>query len=721
MSSVKNRFIKTFLSDDFILTGKIFNVLALAGCIISLVMTVSSLISNSTVTEVVINLCSAVFSLFMLMLHIKTKNSNLCSIITIFIVFVVGFSVLYFNSDGYTGGMPSFFIFAIIFTIFLIRGRMMVVLVAIEYIVYISICFYSYFYPESIAEYRVGYDLLLDTVFGFVTVSLILGVTMYIQFRLYIRQQKQLEQARLEAERANSAKSAFIANMSHEIRTPIGIILGTNELISRDVNSTQIPDHVKKIRSAGELLDALINNVFDFVKIEAEKTQLQPKVYSIATLLHELEQYAVVLSRKKELSFSVFTDKNMSEYLVGDALAIKQILLNIINNAVKYTDKGAVSLRVEQRQSQSEGDVVLCFIISDTGIGIKQEEVDEIFDAFKRIDRKEGRYIEGVGLGLSIVKQLLSLMKGDIEVVSIYGQGSDFKVYIPQKLAQDIPEKNVKGVANTFVAPSVKLLIVDDNMDNLTVFKALLERTAMQIDTAQNAGQCMALIKDNRYDIALLDYMMPDINGVELLEMMRVSGNYNAPVIAVTANAETGTKDHLLQNGFDDYLTKPISWERLESTIIKHLEDNKYRVIKGEENAIEDADIALLEGIRPDLERYDIELDMIIRYSVGKNNLLFKTISIYLASAESEMQKAREQLENEDLNGLKFTTHSLKSRAKSVGARRLFVEAGEAERLCTCGSVAELTARAPFLFYLWQNSVKGLQLIKDSADDYLKS
>ncbi len=704
---------KLFLSDDFILAGKIFNVLALAGCIISLVMAINSTITNSTTAEIAINLLSAVFSLFMLVLHIKTKNSNLCSIITIFLIFVVGFPALYFNSDGYTGGMPSFFIFAIIFTIFLIRGKMMVILVIIEYIVYIFICFYSFYYPNSIAEYRQGYDLLLDTVFGFVTVSLILGTTMYIQFRLYIRQQKMLEQARMEAERANRAKSAFIANMSHEIRTPIGIILGTNEIISRDVHSAQIPDHVKKIRSAGELLDSLINNVFDFVKIEAEKTQLQPKVYNLATLLHELEQYATVLSRKKELNFSIFTDKNLSEYFVGDALAIKQILLNIINNAVKYTDKGAVSLRVNQQKSPNEGEVTICFIISDTGIGIKQEEVDEIFDAFKRIDRKEGRYIEGVGLGLSIVKQLLSLMKGDIEVVSIYGQGSDFKVYIPQKLAENAPKISSKGTVDTFVAPSVKVLIVDDNEDNLTVFKSLLARTAMQIDTAQNAAECLSLIKERRYDVVLMDYMMPDMDGVELIKLIKSTLEYDTPVIAVTANAETGTKEYLLQNGFNDYLAKPISWERLEGTILKYIDADRYKVISTDEHNKSKYD-SLFEGIRPRLKSFDIEVDMMLQYIAGRDELLLKLISIYLASAEDELIKAREQLEKGDLTSLEFTTHSLKSRAKSIGAKRLYVEAGEVERLCKLKTVTELTARAPFLFYLWENSIEGLRLIKDT-------
>ncbi len=714
MKSVIGRFIKSLWGDAVPLTGKIFNTLAMAGVVISLIMATTSLFSESTLSEAFINIGSAFFSLAMLILHLKTKNYHLCSVITITMIFLVVFPAMFFASDGYTGGMPSFFIFAIIFTIYLIRGRIMIVLVILQYIVFISICFYAYFYPDSIAYYRDDYNLMIDIIAGFVSVSLILGTTMFIQFRLYLKQQTQLEQARAEAERADKAKSAFLGNMSHEIRTPIGIILGTNELMSRDAHSKQLREQIAKIKSAGELLDALINNVLDFVKIEAEKTVLKPESYRLSTILNELEQYSRVLCKKKDLNFSFFATADLNDHLVGDALAIKQVLLNIINNAVKYTEKGSVTLIVEQRKSEIEGETMLCFTVSDTGIGIRQDEVDQIFDSFKRIDRRDGRYIEGVGLGLSIVKQLLGLMNGDIEVVSIYGRGSDFMVYIPQKVLLNAPKVQGATVNGTFVAPSVRLLIVDDNTENLLLFKALLERTAMQIDTAQTATQCIELVTKNRYDVLLMDYMMPDMNGIELLARLKdlADQKFDTPVIAITANAESGTKEHLLQNGFSDYLTKPVSWVTLEGSILSFIPKERYRIIEPIQSAVRDDRLNKVSSMSKKLEEFGIDCDIAFHYSGNNFDFFYKSTLIYLSHTEREMQSARELLKKGDLVNLQLLIHSLKSRAKNIGAHRLSLLASELEPICKEKNEAEFTARVPYLFFLWEESIKGYRLIE---------
>ncbi len=713
MNKIKIRLSNTLWGEDIPLNSKIFNTLAIAGFVISLIMVVASLFfTDSSTLELIVNLSGAVFSFLMLLLHIKSKNYNLCSVITIAVIFLIGFPIFFFGSDGYTGGMPSFFIFAIIFTIYLVRGRVMVILVALQYIVFIFICFYAYYNPDSIATYRDDYSLLIDIIIGFVSVSLILGATMFIQFKLYLKQQKQLEQARMEAVRANKAKSAFLANMSHEIRTPIGIILGTNEMISRDAYSKQLREQVSKIKSAGELLDALINNVLDFVKIEAEKTELNPEPYRLSNLLKELEQYSIVLCKKKNLDFSLFTSANLNDCLIGDVLAIKQILLNIVNNAVKYTDKGAVSILVEQKSSEKADEVMLNFVVSDTGSGIRQEEVDEIFDSFKRIDRQKGKYIEGVGLGLSIVKQLLTLMQGDIEVVSIYGQGSDFKVYIPQKIAPNVPKVQKKDTVKTFVAPSIRMLIVDDNIENLLLFKALLERTAMQIETAQSASECIELTKENRYDIVLMDYMMPEMNGIELLSRLNEDERFNTPVIAITANAESDTREHLLQSGFSEYLTKPVSWHALEESILKFIPKDKYRIIEMEQAEHRDERFSAVSELSNDLERFGIDCNIGFHYSGGNFELYRKTVLIYLLHAEQEMHKADELLNESNLENLQYIIHSLKSRAKNVGAHRLHLVAAELEPLCRAKKQEELIARAPYLFFLWRESIKCFRMIE---------
>ncbi len=709
MRTVITKFLNTFLGDEYTLKGKIFNTLALAGAVIGTMMTLLSIFTTHKLDEAIINLFITLFSVVLITLHIKYKNYKLCSTLTIFVIFLIGFPALFFGSDGYTGGMPSFFVFAIVFTVYLIEGKSMFILVALQYTVYISICFLAYYNPDVISMYRNEHDLLLDIIIAFVSVSLILGATMFAQFRMYTNQQKQLEIARAEAERANKAKSAFLANMSHEIRTPIGIILGTNEIIARDGYSRQVREQAAKIKNAGELLDSIVNNVLDFVKIEAGKTELVTEAYSLSVMLNEIEQYGKALSRKKGLSFMLYTDIDIQEHLVGDPLAIKQVMLNIINNAVKYTDSGGVSLQVKQKTSENPNEIILHFIISDTGIGIGQGDVDEIFDSFKRIDRNSGRYVEGVGLGLSIVKQLLSLMHGDIEVVSILGTGSDFKVYIPQTIS---PSPKIKSkISQTFIAPTVKILVVDDNDENLLLIKSLLERTAMKIDTAQNYKQCVELLQSNSYDVILMDYMMPEMNGIELLKSINESFDITAYVIAVTANAVSGTKEYLLQNGFSDYLTKPVSWETLESTILQYIPPAKYRLIELEQSAQRGEQFAPIINLREQLDELGVDCDSAI-HSAGNNYEIFcKSILIYLTNLNKDIQMAKRMVDSNDFDSLYYVVHSLKSRAKGVGAYLLHHVSEEIETLFAAKKHREIKARMPYLFYLWENTNTALVLI----------
>ncbi len=724
MKSFKVSFTNVFLSDKYSLNGKIFNVLALAGFAISLAMTIISFFTGSNIQEVILNLAMALFALVMLMLHVKTGYYYLCSTITIIIVFIIVFPLIFFNQDGYVGGMPSFFVFAIVFTIYLSKGITMLILILMQYVTYIGISVFAYYHPNSILNTREPYDLMIDIVMGFVIVSLILGITMFIQFKMYAKQQRLLEQANIEAERANKAKTSFLANVSHEIRTPIGIILGTNELIARDDGYKNINEHVEKIKNAGELLDNLINNILDFVKIEADKTELSPKAYALSSLLEELEQYANVLARKKGLSFSFFMAGDINNHLIGDSVAIKQILLNIINNAVKYTDSGSVSLRAEKKVSDNPDEIILHFIVSDTGIGINQSEVDKIFDAFKRIDRGNGRYVEGVGLGLSIVKQLLTLMNGDIEVLSIHGSGSDFSVYIPQKIAYDYkPIEDETKFENSFIAPSIGVLIVDDNIENLLLFKALLERTLMRVDIAKNPDECFMLLRSNSYDIILMDYMMPDMNGIELLKVIKSQLNINIPAIAVTANALSKTRDELIDNGFNGFLTKPVMWQQLEKAILQFIPSDKYRLIELKSNQIHDERFEKIVTLKETLLDYGIDTTELFAYSGSSYELFCKTIAIYLIGMEQEIKSTAKLFKENNHENLIYTLHSLKSRAKNVGAMGLHHTASDIESLCKKNKVAEIEARMPYLLYQWTQLYEGLNLIntqihkKDEEDE----
>ncbi len=704
------------LGDEYSLKGKIFNVLAIAGACVSLIMGIVSFVSNGTNAEIIINFAMIFFALALLLIHIITKNYNFCSSVTVIAVFVFGFSAIFFSNDGYTGGMPSFFVFAIVFTVFLIEGKTMVALVVMEYITFICISFYAYYNPQSISAYRNDYELLLDIIFAFVSVSFILSTTMYIQFMLYKRQQKQLENAIQEAEKANSAKSSFLANMSHEIRTPINIIIGMNELVARDSHSEKIKEYVKKIKAASELLNSLVNNTLDMVKIESGKIEILSSEYNIVELLSEIELYSRALCEKKNLKFSLDSQLINSDALIGDALAIKQVLLNIINNAVKYTESGEVILKASKSDA-SNGNTMLHFAISDTGRGIKKEDLNKIFESFARVESNKGKYIQGVGLGLSIVKQLLFEMNGEIKVQSSYGKGSTFFVNIPQLNVKKQSEKVIISGKKMLVAPDVHILAVDDNEENLLLITSLLKRTFMKIDTAQNASDCLKLVKENDYDIILMDYMMPETDGVALLKLLKQNPAFNTKTIAVTANVVFGTKEFLLENGFCEYVKKPIVWNELELTLASHLPKDKYRIVEVN-NAEEGAQHAVaLKKISAELAKNYVDYESGTNYFSGNITAYYKAVCAQQEHAVKTEEKLNKLFVQKNFDELFYVVHSIKSSSKNIGAKKLFQVSTEIETLCTTQAYEEIEAQMPYFLYLYKLYKNALLLIKEQLSN----
>ncbi len=704
---------------DITLRGKIFNTLAIAGALIGLVMVVMSVFSQGSQTEVIANAVMCVFSVVMVLIHSITKNYNLCSAITVVAVFGIGFSVLFFNSDAYKGGMSSFFVFAIVFTVFLMEGKIMFLLVALLNALYVFLCFFTFYNPHLVPSVRTEYELMLDVVFSFVSVGVILSATMYLQFMLYKRNQKQMEKATLDAEKANMAKSSFLANISHEIRTPINIIIGMNELVARDSQSANVSEYVEKIRVAGEMLDALVSNTLDMVKIESGKLEILPAEYKLNSLIAEVEQYAKILCQKKNLKFSLVNEINSEEYYLGDALAIKQILLNIINNAVKYTNEGEVQLSVK-KSNYSEKKALLCFGVRDTGRGIEKEDVHKIFEAFKRVNSNKGKYIEGVGLGLSIVKQLLSAMNGDIKVESNLGEGSAFFVEIPQIIVENKSENYLKSNVKMLIAPDVRILAVDDNSENLLLIKNLLKRTNMKIDTAQNASECLNLAKKNKYELILMDYMMPEYDGIQLLNLLKESISEVPPAIAITANVVHGTKEHLLKNGFCDYVKKPIVWSAFEMTLAQHLQEGKYKIVEiAQEES--DEDIAKIKSkLSLDLTDFDIEFESAMKYFANDYKAYYQTVCTQLDNFDNKQKELVKSIDEQNIEQLFFIVHSLKSSAKSMGANKLYNAAQDIETLCSAKKQGEINAKMPYLLYLCTQNKNALLLVKEQFGKFAK-
>ena len=395
-----------------------------------------------------------------------------------------------------------------------------------------------------------------------------------------------LENARREADAANNSKSLFLAKMSHEIRTPINAIIGMNEMILREEDRQDIIDYGMDVKRSAYSLLSTINDILDLSKIESGKMELVFAEYDVCTLLYDIVNMISMKAKDKELEIKLSLDEQLPSKLYGDDVRLRQILINLLNNAVKYTETGSVTLSVSGEIQDS--NVNLYFEVKDTGIGIKKEDLDKLFAEFERIEEKRNRNIEGTGLGISITTQLLTMMGSQLKVDSVYGEGSKFYFNLLQNIVDkepigDIKERIRQRVVEysyevNFVAPEAKILVVDDNQVNRKVFLNLLKYLQMEIHEAAGGLACLDMITKQSYDVIFLDHMMPDLDGVETIKKMHTLENNlckETPVIALTANALSGAREMYLDIGFSDYLSKPFQSEKLEEMLKEYLPKEK--------------------------------------------------------------------------------------------------------------------------------------------------
>ncbi|MBO5209892.1 MAG: response regulator [Lachnospiraceae bacterium] len=446
-------------------------------------------------------------------------------------------------------------------------------------------------------KYTILYDRFGDTR---CVINIINDVTETKELLHNLEKQKALaEEHRLEAVRANKAKSDFLAHMSHEIRTPMNAIIGMNEMVMREDISDKVAAYSQDIYNAGQTLLSLINDILDLSKIESGKMEIVPVTYELSSLLNDVLNMVAKKVQDKELHLMTEVASDIPYQLYGDEVRIRQIILNLINNAVKYTKEGTITLKVDW-EPKDDNSLELKVAVIDTGIGIREEDVAKLFQSFQRVDLRANRNIEGTGLGLSITRQLVEQMNGTIGVKSEYGKGSTFSFSIPQGITNSTPmgdfseayKKMHRGrnkKVEDFTAPAAKMLIVDDNRVNLTVAKGLIKPTQIQVDTALSGMEALEKVKKNEYQIILLDHMMPGMDGVETLketQQQAENASRNAVVIAMTANAISGSREKYLEVGFQDYLSKPIDAIRYADMVKKYLpKDMIHMVEERNENA----------------------------------------------------------------------------------------------------------------------------------------
>ncbi len=694
---------------------RLFNILASLGFIISLCNGVLSYWNNGDRKLLLINTGIALLSLSLLFYAYHSKKYQRCYFITIVVIFMFLFPIMFFKSGGYKGGMPSFYIFGILFTIFMLEGWLMFFCVWLELIIYIFTIGIAYYYPDTVIWFQSEKEIVVDVLTGVVVSSASLGVAMYLHFRIYKKQQIFLTQAREEAMEANRAKSTFLANMSHEIRTPINVMLGMNEMILRESESREVVQYAKSVERAGNYLLSLINNILDITRIESKKLDIIEEKFSLRQLVQEVCLIGAKQAEAKNLEFVVDVEETLPKYLEGDALHIKQVILNLINNAVKYTKKGKVFLEVCQEEKQ------ISFSVKDTGIGIKKEDMEALFDMFMRADIKRHRNIEGSGLGLTIAKELCEQMGGHIQAESIYGKGSNFTVYFPLKDAgtekigqwKVVEREPVQEKRKKFFASEAQILLVDDSEQNIQVITSLLRRTGVQLDTAASGFECIEKVRNKKYHLIFLDYMMPEMDGIEIFHRLKKEVNgQSVPVIALTADVSTGIHQHFLSEGFSDYLSKPVMWEKLEELLLQWL---PAELVSMKNGAGEDWNITekQLLDLKQNLKKWDIELSEGLRLlsgSISQYRKLAELFVEYYMPNKEQLARSFERLQNtqKEIKNMTGLIHTLKSNARAVGAIELYELSFVMEKKGKIQDVNYINKAIPLLFFEWERAVQGI-------------
>ncbi len=524
-----------------------------------------------------------------------------------------------------------------------------------------------------------------------------------------------LELEKDAADAANRAKSDFLANMSHEIRTPMNAIIGMDELILRTEPKEEVKKYALDIQSAGKTLLSLINDILDFSKIEAGKMDIIPVDYDLSSVLNDLVQMIRPRMEEKGLALILDFDEETPKFLRGDEIRIKQIIINLLTNAVKYTQEGECIFSVHWEEAPDKDDAVyLDVAVKDTGAGIREEDMEKLFLKFERIEEEQNRNIEGTGLGMSITMSLLRLMDSALVVESTYGVGSTFRFRLEQKVAKWSPlgdyEESFRNAAASqqkyhekFTAPEAKILVVDDTPMNLTVFISLLKNTGMRIDTAESGDEAIIMTLEEEYDIIFLDHMMPGKDGIATLrEIKEANGNPNrqTPAVCLTANAISGARETYMEAGFDDYLTKPIDSAKLEEMIMLWLPEDKIITEESEYTDDPKASAYAVESdlVLPPAVHEIVELDVAdgIRLS-GSEETYVEMLKTYAGMVGSHAKQTWDYFEAGDIKNAAVKIHALKSTSKIIGANEISEVAQELEDAGNASDGEALSKRLPGL------------------------
>ncbi len=576
------RFLKPIMDHTVNLQERMFRLIAGIGVTALVFMLLGKLFTGENTANVLVLAACIVCIIAVSCISIR-KNKINAGATGVAVLLVIFLPMNFVMAGGMYGGAPLWFVFVFVYISLTLSGvrRLIFLLTGAAEAV---LCYYmTFYYPEYVMQHTVEMAYM-DSILSLVLVGALTSVMILFQKRIYQEENKISNQQKKEIEELNQAENRFFSSMSHEIRTPINTIIGLNEIILRGDISDEIAENARNIQGASKMLLTLINDILDLSKMESGKMDIVNVSYETGAFFSDIINMTWIKAKQKGLAFHLDVDSSMPSMLCGDEVRIKQILINLLNNAIKYTSEGSVTLLV-RCERKGVNRVRVYYTVRDTGQGVKKEDIPYLFNAFQRVDEEKNRHIEGTGLGLSIVKQLVELMNGEINVNSVYTKGTTFLVTLDQDIVDEaelgfftlesrVQKDSRMHYKKSFEAPEAKLLIVDDNAMNLMVAKKLLSETKIQIDTALSGEECLKLTQNRHYDGILMDHLMPGMDGIECLHAIRTQPAgmcRETPVIALTANA--GSENQLLyrKEGFNGYLAKPVNGALLEASVIRIL------------------------------------------------------------------------------------------------------------------------------------------------------
>ncbi|MBR2527096.1 MAG: response regulator [Blautia sp.] len=567
------------LSPDIPLKQRLFQLLSAIALAEFIIVTIYTVLSGGNREHIVIMLSGTAMFTATVAFTSRSEKKRFGATVSGLLYFSL-YPITYFASGGMYGGAPSVFAFALVY-VFLVTEKWERVVSLSLCILVSGICFSTaYLHPELLDRHTVKAEHI-ESFLSVCLVTLLLCSLFAFVTEVYRAENRIVQKQKKEILELNLSQKRFFSSMSHEIRTPVNAIIGLNEMNLRETLAEEVRENSLNIEVASKILLQTINEIMDMSKLETGRMEIVAADYQTTAMLSDIVNMTWLRAQEKGLDFRVEADPSLPMVLHGDEVRIRQILLNVITNAIKYTKKGSVVLSLGCKKAE-EGIALMTYDVKDTGIGIRQENIPFLFDAFNRVDASQTHTIEGTGLGLSIVRQLLDMMEGSVHVESVYGKGTTFHIEIPQKIVDRTMIGKVdlkRDVKNALEKPessrkmsALQILAVDDTPMNLMVVKKLLKSTDARIDTAESGAEALKMTAQNRYDVILMDHQMPEMDGIECLHRIREQTDglcHNSKIVCLTANVGAELEKQYLLEGFDGYLEKPVRGNTLEKELAR--------------------------------------------------------------------------------------------------------------------------------------------------------